>query len=91
MGIGDCERRNTQKKFNYFFIFKDDFAEKQIQLGLFTKEGLDKKEEKIKENILSKSKNYLLKNSSFVLYIIISFIWVAQEITMFILFDFFKV
>ena len=44
----------------------------------------------IKENILSKFKNYLVNNTSFVLYVIISFIWVADELTMFVLFNYLK-
>ena len=44
----------------------------------------------IKENILSKFKNYLVNSTSFVLYVIISFIWVADELTMFVLFNYLK-
>ena len=44
----------------------------------------------IKENILSKFKNYLVNNTSFVLYVIISFIWIADELTMIVLFYYLK-
>ena len=47
-------------------------------------------DDNIKENILSKFKNYLVNNTSFVLYVIISFIWIADELTMFVLFYYLK-
>ena len=81
------ELKITQKNLSHFFNFKDEFAEKQILSAQFTKYEITKKEEKIKENILSKFKNYLLNNTSFVLYAIISLIWVAEEITLFMLFE----
>ena len=84
------ELKITEKKAKYFFRFNDSFALHQRKISQVKKEQdtLDKKE--IKENILYKFKNYIVNNSSFFVYVIISFIWVAQEIIMFVLFNYFK-
>ena len=79
----------TQESARYFFKYRDSFAETQIKVGQLTKEEI-KKDDDIKENILSKFKNYLLINTSFGLYIFISLIWVAEEMTMFAFFDYLK-
>ena len=79
------ELKISQKKLNHFFDFRDALAENQRQLAQIIKENVNSDLGKIKENILSKFKNYLLNNTSFVLYIIISFVWVSNEITLFIL------
>ena len=78
------ELKIAQKKIKYFFNFNVALFENQRQLAKIAKGN---EYFKIKENILSKFKNYLLNNTSFVLYIIISFIWVTEEITMFIISD----
>ena len=72
-----------------FFKYRDSFAETQIKLGQLSKEEY-KGDNDVKENFLSKFKNYLLINTSIWLYIFISLIWVAEEITMFVFFDILK-
>ena len=83
------ELKVTQERFDSFFKLSDSFAQAQIKIGQLIKESY-KNEGEIAENILSKFKNYLLKNNSIGLYIIISIIWVLDEIIMIVLFYQFK-
>ena len=83
------ELKVTQERFDSFFKLSDSFAQTQIKIGQLIKESY-KTEGEIDENILSKFKNYLLKNNFMALYAIISFIWVAYEIIMIVLFYQFK-
>ena len=83
------ELQVTQERFSSFFKLSDSFAQAQIKIGQLIKESY-KNEGEINENILSKFKNYLLKNNSICLYIIISLVWVLDEIIMIVLFYQFK-
>ena len=83
------ELKVSQERFNSFFKLSDSFAQTQITIGQLIKET-DKKDGEINENCLYKFKNYLLKNKSFLIYIIISFVWVVDEILMIELFYQFK-
>ena len=79
------ELKITGQNASHLFEFSDFFAQTQIKIGQLTKEN-NKKEGEIDENILYKFKNYLLKNTSIVFYFIFSFVWVLNEIAMFILY-----
>ena len=83
------ELKITSKKPRYFFKFNESFDVAQKKIAQMKSENLTTDDD-VKENILSKFKNYLVNNTSFVLYVIISFIWVAEEITMFVLYYYLK-
>ena len=83
------ELKITQTNISHFFKFTDSFSDNQKKIAQLTRDTT-KEEEKIKENILYKFKNYLLNNNSLLLYIVISSIWVIEEMTMFVLFDYLK-
>ena len=83
------ELKITKKKVQYFFKFNESFAVAHTKIAQMTRENI-MRDDDIKENILSKFKNYLVNNTSFILYVIISFIWVADELTMFVLFNYLK-
>ena len=80
---------NNHKKAWFFSKFNESFAVAHTKIAQIVKENTTIKDD-IKENILSKFKNYLVNNTSFILYVIISFIWVADELTMFVLFYYLK-
>ena len=74
------ELKVTKQNIKYFFNYDGSILlEQKKNLGIKRK---IRKSKVVDENILYKFKNYIINNSSFLIYIIISFIWVAHEISM---------
>lgn len=83
------ELKITEKKIEEFFQINDPNAVNQRELGLAQTISLSTNIPK-EENILFKFKNYLLYNSSIFINLLISFIWVSDEIIMFVIFNYLK-
>ena len=83
------ELKISEKKFEEFFQINEPNAITQRELSHADLIINYSKKEK-KDNILYKFKNYLINNSSIFIYFVISFIWVATEIAIFILFNYVK-
>ena len=80
------ELKISGNKINNFFRVNADLLKEKNQKF---KNRIKQKEEK-KTNILHKFKNYLLNNSSFLLYIIFALVWVAKDILMIMFASFLK-
>ena len=73
------ELKITKRKLRYFFNYNGSFAITAKET--FGIKRIVRISKTVKENILYKFKNYIINNSSFLIYVIISFIWISEEIT----------
>ncbi len=83
------ELKITEKKIEEFFQINDPNAVNQREMAIAHTITLTTNIPK-EENILYKFKNYLLNNSSIFINLVISFIWVSDEIIMFVIFNYLK-
>ena len=83
------ELKITEKSIDKFFELNDRYVTIHREIAQIDR-NMNKKDNEIEENILCKFKNYLIINTSFLIYVIIAFIWVVEEIIMFILFNYLK-